>query len=391
MKVFIAFMYGETILAVPVSINNTTVDPMSGNGQMFELNRGSNVIEVEVPFRHVAEWANCMATSTFTPGNFVYSPFAPFIGTIGVYVVNPLMSSVGAPTSINMNSFIALGDDFEFGNYNPAPFNFCSTRIAQGVGDYIYPVVSLRDMMKRKVCVGRVVTSAGITCVLFDVMREMMKANIFTSMYRTYKGSVRFSFVAEQGVTEPVYFFWFPYQSCEQFSDSVLTGTTQAYQILDFVSSAFGTTMNDITETAPTNLYGVPGGVRKFTKSTAATNQTITVAAAGGTRTITTANRSKGIHCIPIDVMTSQTPSIDIEIPYMSNTKVAEMDAFVGGTIGFTCITVPRTITVFVSGGDDFRCGQFMGTPLLCPASMTIVDNVGSSAIYSAGINMQEP
>lgn len=101
-KVIIALNYGKFAPDVSNNLDLAT----SQYGQIIELNQGSNVYEMTMqylaptPFLHVP--------SSNQPSNF------DTMGYVNVSVLNPLVSTNGAPSEIKLNFFLAGAPDFRF-------------------------------------------------------------------------------------------------------------------------------------------------------------------------------------------------------------------------------------------------------------------------------------
>lgn len=394
MKVFIAYQYGFHSSSLPDSVNTTTIDPFSGQGILFELNKGSNEVILDVPFRHVAEWCASTPNSTFntTNGYNFYNPLAYFIGGWAVYVVNPLIAPGNTPSSIQMNTYIAMGDDFEFAGYNPFNSLLQGLRVAQGLKNgYLYPVTTFRDMLKRKICIGSLSTTATIQIALIDPLFEWYKAqSTILSAYRAYKGGLRASFLLDTALNpgQNVYIFWIPYLAGEGDAYVNTSGTTQSMQIADMIISYIQPTMIDVTETANTNLYGVLSNCRKYARQGASVNKAATFTRSGGSDTWTAFNLSQGVFPMNVEVLSSHAISCDIEIPYQNNLPITQLDLYYAGTIAIYSTTA-CTVKVFMSGSDDFRVGQFSGVPMVLPAGFTIAGTTNRGG-YSVGLNPQD-
>lgn len=394
MKVFIAFQYGLPMASMPATVNTGTIDPFSGQGILFELNKGSNEVILDVPFRHVVEWCSCNPNSSFTgtEGFNTYNPMSYFIGSWGVYVVNPLIAPGNTPTTIQMNNYIAFGDDFEFSGYNPFNSLIQGIRLAQSLQNgYLYPVNSLRDMMKRKVCIGTLSTTAAIQIALIDPLFEWYKAqSTVLSAYRVYKGGLRASFILDSALNpgQNVYIFWIPYLAGEGDGYNNTSGTTQSIQIADMIQSYLQPTMIDVTETAATNRYGTTSICRKYARQGASVNKAATFTQVGGSEVWTAFNLSQGVFPMSVEILSSQAISCDIEIPYQTNLPITQLDLYQAGTFAVYSANA-CTVRIFMSGADDFRAGQFSGTPMVMPAGYTTTGTPGRGG-YAIGLNRQD-
>lgn len=100
-KIFFSFNYGNfNPSALPTAIETT-----SQYGVAFELNQGSNELEFTVPYVSITPYLNVPNSNTPSERDTM--------GYMRIISINPLVANNSTPTSVNVNIFIAGGDDFK--------------------------------------------------------------------------------------------------------------------------------------------------------------------------------------------------------------------------------------------------------------------------------------
>jgi hypothetical protein len=100
-KLFIAYNFGlyETAPVLPLAIAT------SQYGEAFEINQGTNQIEVTVPFVSNTPYKFVPNSNTYTSDNST--------GYINVIILNPLVAPSNTPTTITVNVYMAGATDYE--------------------------------------------------------------------------------------------------------------------------------------------------------------------------------------------------------------------------------------------------------------------------------------
>jgi hypothetical protein len=101
-KIFVAYNFGTfTVPTVTPPINIST----SQYGEAFEINQGTNQIELTVPFVSNTPYKYVPNTNVYTSSNST--------GYINVILLNQLVAPSNTPTTITVNVYIAGATDFE--------------------------------------------------------------------------------------------------------------------------------------------------------------------------------------------------------------------------------------------------------------------------------------
>lgn len=107
-KMFAAISYGS--YTNPTSVSPSVIT--SQYGEAFEINQGSNQIEITVPY------------NSTTPVKHIPNGWAPSstdtLGMMNIIVLNKLVAPNNTPTTIHINVFISGGPDFNLTTLSPA-------------------------------------------------------------------------------------------------------------------------------------------------------------------------------------------------------------------------------------------------------------------------------
>lgn len=401
MKVFIGWQYGANYLSLPTLITPSTIDPTSGNGVVFELNKGMNEVIVRVPFRHVVEWCNSFQLTGFNSQESQlnasnYTPYCNFIGQLGVYVLNPLVSPASVSSTITMNVYCAMGADMEFSNYCETGIVSVFPRQAQlkmvNNNDYLYPVTTFREIVKRRVlAVSSILT--GINIVTIDPLANLMCVHPFLNMYRCYKGGLRMSFVLENSpgaatfpIGQNVFIFYMPNQGLAASNTTATSGSTEQMQVWDFILSYLNLIPNQSVYTSTSSVLPNISGTSVVAHSKL-TQAGTNVSAQPTTLTVPYTAFNLGIASTPahVEILNHANVSCDIEVPYCMNTPISVIRPGVSGTV-IIYSSAPVVIRTFIAGADDFRTGQFIGVPNYINAMVGVTTSTITGGFQSAGV-----
>jgi len=100
-KMFVAFNFNTYNVPITLPVNVAT----SQYGEAFEINQGTNEIELTVPFVSSTPYKYVSTSNTYTSDNST--------GYINIIVLNPLVAPSNTPITITVNVYMAGADDFE--------------------------------------------------------------------------------------------------------------------------------------------------------------------------------------------------------------------------------------------------------------------------------------
>lgn len=402
-KYYAAILYGTASPELAV----TGVEPTSTLGYTFELNGDNKVFEIEIPYVADTPWKRVMNSQFVNTSLGTTSQLFDDVvgdttctGQVLLYVLNPLVTPGGLPTTYPVNVFIAGGEDFRLNFVSRA--NTAWIPYSQGIdpnpgtdlahlGKGIYNAdlecmsevyKSVKDVLKRYChCVTRLVDLPGtqevvrqysfpITIPISECITPFFSSdgasvlnpsnilNWYLALYRVWRGSLRFKIVT-----------------------TIENTTGFAFDVgaisVDYMPFNFGigdaNVANDRVLAMGTNDESI-GAESQLTVNTTRTSFNTT-------------------HHGPRSMANYTCPFVEIEVPFVYPNRIAPVPQSGDNGVanlkydvspvsrarsainsahqfGNLVINYPRVpvdvrvrTRVFVAVGDDFRAGCQMGTP----------------------------
>lgn len=415
-KVFFGINYSSFKVA---DFSSTGVDPTTYYGKVIELNAKEKCHSITVPFSHWNSWLDVAPNAANWSGSVPTASDATMQGpgyasnrfTIGEYfltVINPLVVPAGVDTTIELNVLVRAADNFEF--HRPGHNGVYSTGIAQidTIGNkestvntktpspYIERPLSLRDLLKRSVMVDRSKLSIrvgdatnpinagfGFKMINLDAVLQLHPWRTVCDAYAGFYGDLRVKIVvdfkpssAELGNTLYVGLYNRPGARNDTNKTNLM--------------ACIGDQINNYLNPALAGM--VDGGYPNMWYSMNGTNPAL-----NGATLLSNQSGFDTQH-----VLTTVTPTLELEVPYYGLMKYKahpttlqhdrNFDAwgwiyfYQPGVKSVIADSTAAVVSTYISAGDGFRPGLFMGPSTITTQRQTI----GTLAYYSGLIGVAE-
>jgi len=227
------------------------IDPTTYYGKVIEVNKTNQCYEIRIPYQHYTPWCpvtndSCHGSGIFartTGAGYVYPYKSGAIGIFFVTVLNPLVTSAGIATTIDVNVTVRAGDNFEFHTPRfssdvPVPQSGVGSAATCSEPPSILPerIRTLRDCLKRTYFAAHVPIYQALTLTntngwkansttglvpygysFVSIDKMLLSLPVFNrigSCFAAYCGDVRMklyvNFVNSTGSAPPVYFIHVP-------------------------------------------------------------------------------------------------------------------------------------------------------------------------------------
>lgn len=399
-----------------VNFSSTGVDPTTYYGKVIELNERTKCHTVIVPYSHWnswcdtapngASWTGSVPTvndDTMQPPGFVQNRFTG--GEWFLTILNPLVVPNGVDTTIDVNILVRGGENFEF--HRPGNSGYLSTAIAQ-MGDvignkemqtttntpsqYIERPRSLRELLKRSIIADyRVLaTRAGPTAepttntgfaIAVVNLDSFVDFNPWFSVLGAYAGcfgdlrlKIVVDFSASTGNLAKMVQVGFVNRP-GAYVDGLKTNMGGV--VMEQLTSFRNNTTTGISQTGYINML----------------QSLFAGPALNGNDPYVVTNGFDTVHTI-----TTVAPTLELEVPYYGMYKYKALSAlsqhqksitawghlvlYQPGVGPVSAANIGATVTTYLSCGDSFQAGHFVGPP----RQGTVAQLSGGNYYYTGSI-----
>lgn len=395
-----------------VNFSSTGVDPTTYYGKVIELNEKTKCHTVIVPYSHWnswcdtapngASWTGSLPTvndNTMQPPGFVENRFTG--GEWFLTILNPLVVPSGVDTSIDVNILVRAGENFEF--HRPGNSGLLSTAHAQGdvIGNkelqtttstpsqFIERPRSLRELLKRSVIVDYRVLSTragstttppntGFAVSMLDI-DHWMTFNPWWSVVGAYAGcfgDLRLKIVVDFTT------------STDKLGKTLFVGLiNRPGNYIDGPRTNMpGVVMEQMTSRRTTGVA--------TTSPEGFLNMMYTLVAGpafGADGAFNVTNGFDTVHCI-----NSVAPTLELEVPYYGMYKYKALESlnqhqrsimawghlvfYQPGVGQVAAGDIGASITTYLSCGDSFQAGHFIG-----PVQQGVIAQTHAGNYYYTG------
>lgn len=419
-KVACAIIYGT---ACP-DTQTAGIEPTSSLSYVFEVNADNKSFEIEVPYVSDTPWKHVMngqfvqgAVTGANVGNLWDDDvsYRCCTGQVALYVLNPLSTPSGLPTTYDFNVFVAGGKDFQLNFVSRA--NTCWYPVSQGNIDP-NPGTSLSTLG------GNFYHDNGCMSEMYTSIRELMKrySHVFTNTYKVAGVGTTIAGLYSSTTFVPISQLIMPFFSSVgsnlNFASTIHNWYLALYRLcrgsirVKIIVNTWTETSGPIRQQAVSvdflpSYCPMTSDAQIRSLVTGANDESAGVTTTSGGYTTTT----NTTHFAPRDFSDHASSFHEIEIPYVHWNRVRpipswgangatalEMDTnpasrgvtYVNNTndFGALAINFPRdgndyyaTTRFFIAMGDDFRAGGQMPTPMIHYGGATTSPYVTTSAI----------